>query len=55
MSMEAAMRSVIGDTEGAIDILQRFMAQHPGHFPGEHWWWRNVSGDPAFERLRAMG
>jgi serine/threonine-protein kinase len=55
MSMEAAMRSVIGDTEGAIDILQRYMAQYPDHFPGEHWWWRNVSGDPDFERLRAMG
>jgi TolB-like protein len=55
MSMEAAMRSLIGDTEGAIDILQRFMAQYPDHSPGEHWWWRNLSGDPAFERLRATG
>ena len=52
MSMEAAMRSVIGDTDGAIEALQRFMVRHPDHFPGEHWWWRNLQGDERFERLQ---
>ncbi|HSG06875.1 MAG TPA: hypothetical protein VLA36_00860 [Longimicrobiales bacterium] len=51
-SMEAAMRSVIGDTVGAIEALQRFMILNPGHFPGEHWWWRNLQGNADFERLR---
>jgi TolB-like protein/tetratricopeptide (TPR) repeat protein len=54
MSMEGAMRAVIGDTEGAVDALQRFMVQNPGHFPGEHWWWRSLTGDPDFERLRTL-
>ena len=53
MVMEATMRSVIGDVEGSISVLQRYMAAHPGHFPGPHWWWRNVEGEPAFQRLRA--
>lgn len=53
MSMEAAMRSVIGDVEGSVSVLERFMVQNPGHFPGEHWWWRNVQGNEGFERLQA--
>lgn len=52
MSMEAAMRAVMGDVEGAVDQLGRFMARQPGHFPGEHWWWQNLQGDPSFQRLR---
>jgi hypothetical protein len=52
ISMEAAMRAIIGDTDGAINALQRFMVQNPEQFPGEHWWWRSLNGDPAFERLR---
>ena len=54
LSMEAAMRSVMGDVDGAIDVLQEFMILNPGHFPGEHWWWRNLEGDPRFERLKTM-
>ena len=54
VSMEAAMRSVFGDVDGSIDRLQRYMAANPGHFPGEHWWWRNVEADPRFSRLRTM-
>ena len=51
-SIEAAMRSVIGDVEGSITVLRRFMSSHPDHFPGQHWWWRNVEGNPEFERLK---
>lgn len=54
VSMEAAMRSVMGDVDGSIERLERFMLANPGHFPGEHWWWRNVATDPRFERLRAV-
>jgi TolB-like protein len=54
VSMEAAMRSVMGDVDGSIERLERFMLANPGHFPGEHWWWRNAAADPRFERLRAV-
>jgi len=53
MSREAAMRSVIGDVDGSIDRLQRYMLANPGHFPGEHWWWNNAERDPRFDGLRA--
>ena len=52
ISMEAAMRSVTGDIDGAVEALQRFMILNPGHFPGEHWWWRNLEGNADFERLK---
>lgn len=54
ISMEAAMRSVIGDVDGAIESLERFMILNPGHFPDEHWWWRNLEGNRDFERLQAI-
>jgi TolB-like protein len=52
MSMEAAMRSVIGDVDGSIERLQRYMVANPGHFPGDHWWWDSAARDPRFDRLR---
>lgn len=54
MSLEAAMRSVIGDSEGAIATLERFMVGSEHHAPGRHWWWESVEGDPRFERLQAQ-
>ena len=54
-SIEAAMRSVINDVDGSVAVLQRFMSANPGHFPGQHWWWRNVEQDPRFERLQNAG
>jgi eukaryotic-like serine/threonine-protein kinase len=54
LSMEAAMRSVIGDADGSIAALERFMVVNPDHAPGRHWWWTNVERHPAFERLRAQ-
>ncbi len=54
LSMEAAMRAIIGDVDGSVEALQRFMIRNPGHFPGQHWWWQNLEGDPAFERLKSM-
>ena len=54
VSMEAAMRSVFGDVDGSIEALERYMILNPGHFPGEHWWWRSLRGNPDFERLQAI-
>ena len=52
LAMEGAMRSMMGDVEGAVTALERWLLSNPDRELGEHWWWRNVSGDPAFERLR---
>jgi tetratricopeptide (TPR) repeat protein len=54
LAMEAAMRSVLGDRDGALQALQLHMIAAPGSFPGEHWWWRNVAADPEFLRLKAV-
>jgi serine/threonine-protein kinase len=57
MSVEAAMRALMGDREGAIDLLKRYVVNNPGHFAGRaglHWWWRSLRGDPGFEQLRQL-
>jgi len=56
-SIEAAMRALMGDTEGAIRLLQRYVVLNPGHFGGRQglsWWWRSLQGNPDFERIRSM-
>ncbi len=53
LATEAAMRSVSGDVDGALDALGRYMIAQPGHFPRRHWWWDTLAGDPRFERLQA--
>lgn len=56
-SIEAAMRSLMGDTDGSIRLLQRYVALNPSHFRGREglsWWWNNLKGNPEFERMRAM-
>jgi TolB-like protein len=52
--MEGAMRSMMGDVDGSIAALQRWVLANPDQAIGEHWWWRNVTGNPAFERLRGQ-
>lgn len=54
LGLESAMRSVMGDVDGSITAMERFMVTNPNQAPGEHWWWRNVDGNPAFERLRSL-
>ncbi len=56
-SVEAAMRALMGDTEGSIGLLRRYVALNPGHFAGREgltWWWDNLRGNPEFEKIRAM-
>jgi TolB-like protein len=53
LAIEAAMRGGMGDVDGSIAALERFMLANDAHAPGEHWWWRNLAGNPDFERLRA--
>lgn len=52
---EAVARSVMGDTEGAIRLLQQYVAANPRHFfesgRSTHWWWENVRDHPDFEAV----
>jgi serine/threonine-protein kinase len=55
---EAVARAQMGDAEGAITLLRRYVATHPGHSFERggilHWWWRSLEPLPQFrEVLRA--
>lgn len=52
--MEAAMRSILGESDAAIDALERLVVRSEGRAPGQHWWWQNLEGDPRFERMQAI-
>jgi hypothetical protein len=53
--LEAQMRTVMGDQEGAIDILRREIATTPEHAfkPGGNiaWYWRDLQGNARFREL----
>jgi hypothetical protein len=51
MVFEAAMRSLAGDTEGALERLRLYTTTNEEHAPAGHWWWENVEEDPRFEEL----
>jgi serine/threonine-protein kinase len=52
---EAAMRALIGDADGAVGLLKRYVATHPDHsfqIGGIlHWWWRDLERRPDFQSL----
>ncbi|MFN2571697.1 MAG: protein kinase [Gemmatimonadales bacterium] len=55
---EAVARAQMGDNDGAIALLRRYVATHPGHSFERggvlHWWWRSLEPLPQFrEVLRA--
>jgi TolB-like protein len=52
---EAALRSVMGDVEGSLRLLERFVLSQRGDVPGQHWWWDNIRNEPDFQRLRDAG
>ena len=54
---EAHVRTVLGDHEEAIELLNTYMA---GFFAGgggdagdwaSHWWWRDLQSNPDFQAL----
>jgi len=59
MGLEAFARTSLGDTDEAINLLQRYLTDHPEHRRGfakvNAWWWRDLQGDPRFKSLIAMG
>ncbi|CAN5614793.1 hypothetical protein BH23CHL8_BH23CHL8_30710 [soil metagenome] len=49
---EASMRaSILGDPDGAIDLMKLFAAAQPGYDFGHHWWWRSVRNHPRYSEL----
>ena len=53
---EAVARAQMQDTEGAIALLRRYVATHPGHSFERggmlHWWWRGLETLPQFQEVR---
>jgi TolB-like protein/tetratricopeptide (TPR) repeat protein len=55
LSIEAFARTILGDRDDAIALLQRYIAANPSHAftrGGDiSWWWRDLKSDPRFARL----
>jgi tetratricopeptide (TPR) repeat protein len=56
---EALVRSHLGDKKEAVDLLQKYLTDHPEHRRGfskvTPWWWRELQDDPRFKTLIATG
>jgi TolB-like protein len=53
-SLEAHIRTLLGDNDTAIDLLTRYAAVNPNaEFQGR-WWWRGLQNDPRFRELQAL-
>jgi serine/threonine-protein kinase len=56
---EAVVRTMLGDKKEAVDLLQRYLTDHPEHRRGfakiNVWWWRDLQSDPRFQTLVAAG
>ena len=57
MGYEAFVRAQIGDKKEAVDLLQRYLTDHPEHRAGfgkaRPWWWEDLQNDPRFKTLIA--
>jgi serine/threonine-protein kinase len=55
LSIEAFARTILGDRDDAIALLQRYIAANPSHAftrGGDiSWWWRDLKADPRFAQL----
>jgi serine/threonine-protein kinase len=54
---EAFVRTLLGEKNEAVDLLQRYLSDHPEHRRGfsklNWWWWRPLQDDPRFRTLIA--
>jgi len=55
LSIEAFLRSTLGDNDAAIRLLSQYISANPEHafHEGEaiSWWWNDLRDDPAFQTL----
>ena len=58
MGYEAFVRTLIGDRDEAIALLQRYLTAHPEHRAGfgkvNAWWWRDLQDDLRFRNLAGV-
>jgi serine/threonine-protein kinase len=59
LSVEAYLRTHLGDYDEAIDLLKRFVAANPGHefaeAIGTVWWWREIRSHPRIGEITGYG
>jgi eukaryotic-like serine/threonine-protein kinase len=59
LGREAFVRTLMGDNDAAIDLLQRYIMANPAareEFGRDNdWWWRGLQNDPRFARLTGSG
>jgi tetratricopeptide (TPR) repeat protein len=59
MGYEAFVRTQLGDKKEAVDLLQKYLTDHPEHRRGfakvNAWWWADLQSDPRFRKLVAGG
>lgn len=48
---EAYMRTLVGDHDEAVDLLEVFVAVNPGTAFADNWWWRDLRSHPDFRDL----
>ncbi len=55
VGLEAFMRTLADDEDGAIDLLKRYAAAHHGFRVGAdmHWWWRDLQRHPRFREVQS--
>ena len=52
---EAFVRAQLGDKDGALALIERYLTANPEHREGfgklNSWWWRPVKDDPRYARI----
>ncbi|MEJ2677964.1 MAG: hypothetical protein P8174_02690 [Gemmatimonadota bacterium] len=55
VGIEAFARTLVGDQDTAMSLLQRYIAANPSHAftrgGSMSWWWRNLRENPAFQSV----
>ena len=55
LGYEGMARAQMGDNDGAINLLRRYVATHPLHSFQRggtlHWWWRGLESHPQFREV----
>ena len=55
LTTEAFIRSLMGDRDQALRLIQTYLISHPEHrallAQSQSWWWRDLKADPKFKAL----
>jgi len=57
IGLEAVARTLLGERDEAISLLEQYLTNHPDHRAGfakiNTWWWRDLQQEPRFKTLIA--